>query len=170
MNYVWDECMSVNKGCTLIGQSQPQRVCKGGSQCASVSVHVRACVCVLLSLCLGIQIREADYILEDGNRWREKEEGDNYVELMLKLRLVRTHPGWAVFHLLSISDSCVMSFALWFSFRTRWSSIAINMPNGQKESPPQCPILCLPDMKRGVIKTIHWLWCMRFGFWVEEKN
>lgn len=47
--------------------------------CVSVSVRVRACVCVPLLLCLGIQIREEDYIREDGNRWREKEEGDNYV-------------------------------------------------------------------------------------------
>jgi len=34
---------------------------------------------VVLGVCLGIKIKEADYIREEENRWEAKEEGDNYV-------------------------------------------------------------------------------------------
>lgn len=49
-------------------------------------VEVCRPVFVCLLLCLGIQIREADYIREEDNRWNEKEEGDNYAYLMLEPR------------------------------------------------------------------------------------
>lgn len=40
-----------------------------------MSLCVRACVCALLSLCLGIQIRKADYIREDRQEQMEAEGG-----------------------------------------------------------------------------------------------
>lgn len=68
-------------------------MCWATCVCVGACVEVSELFCACFLWHLGIKIREADYVREEEeNRWKEKEEEDNYVQIVLEPRPVRHCP------------------------------------------------------------------------------